>query len=158
MADTSNRGAGLIKKYNVNTVSRVDGKPIEECIVLEFKDPIARPAIKVWGDEMDKNGYSAVAADVRILLGKHQDSRYPFVPDDQKTALAGPIKLHFNDPNKPSVELHPNGDFLINGKVVTNDMEVFNGFKCWLYEARRHQGHYQDAPDTNAPPKSDKFS
>jgi len=32
----------------------------------------------------------------------------------------------------PSLEIKPNGDFLVKGKKITNDMEVYEAFKEWL--------------------------
>ncbi len=60
---------GLMQKYNV---SRVDGKLMSDCVVLEFKDPIARAGIKAWCDEMDKNGFSMAAHDARRMLAEYE--------------------------------------------------------------------------------------
>lgn len=56
---------GLIKKYHVE---RVDGKAIQDAIVLEFKDPIARVALSVWATEMRAKGYVKCADEVQSLL------------------------------------------------------------------------------------------
>lgn len=56
---------GLQSKY---LVERLDGKFVGKCIVLEFSDPIAQPAIERWAQEMFENGYPLVAQDVREIL------------------------------------------------------------------------------------------
>ena len=57
--------SGLTKRYNVE---RVDGKPVGECIVLEFRDPNARPAIAAFADAVEKDGYVNLANDLRTKL------------------------------------------------------------------------------------------
>ena len=32
----------------------------------------------------------------------------------------------------PVIRITPNGDFYVNGRLTTNDMEVYNGFKNWV--------------------------
>lgn len=64
---------GLYGKYHVD---RVDGKPITQgCIVLEFKDPIARPAIQFWAETMREAGYHQVHADVMAKLQTPEEAK-----------------------------------------------------------------------------------
>lgn len=56
---------GLKTKYKV---SRTDGKQIDNCVVLEFKDGIARAGIRAWSHAMRERGYTKVADDVDDLL------------------------------------------------------------------------------------------
>lgn len=56
---------GLYKKYHVE---RIDSKPVNDCIVLEFKDPIARKAIKHWAFLMRTEGYKELYRDVMDKL------------------------------------------------------------------------------------------
>lgn len=57
---------GLIEQYRVE---RLDGKPLKGgCIVLEFGDPNAWPAIKVWANTVEADGYGALATDVLTRL------------------------------------------------------------------------------------------
>lgn len=60
---------GLIKKYHVE---RIDGKPMPEgCIVLEWKDESAWPAIAIFSREVRKKGFQALADDLdNVLLSK----------------------------------------------------------------------------------------
>lgn len=54
---------GLKHKYDV---SRVDGRPIElGCIVLEFSDSRAWPALLTWASTVEEAGYHQLAKDVR---------------------------------------------------------------------------------------------
>ncbi len=55
------RDKGFIGKY---WVGRVDRKPVGDCLVLEFKDPIAHQAIIQWAEDMRKNGYEKVYTDI----------------------------------------------------------------------------------------------
>lgn len=64
----SDKERGLYNKYNV---SRTDGKPITGCaIVLEVGDPIARPAILRWAEEMRRAGYKQVWFDTVTELAE----------------------------------------------------------------------------------------
>lgn len=60
MPDTKDRG--LYGKY---LVERRDGKSIPHVIVLELDDPNAWPALRLWADTVEADGYDALAADVR---------------------------------------------------------------------------------------------
>lgn len=40
-----------------------------------------------------------------------------------------------NKGNNNTIIMKSNGDFIINDKVVTNDLEVYEGFKQWLSDA-----------------------
>ena len=65
----SDKTKGLYKKYEV---TRVDGKPIDNCIVLEFKDPIARDAIHKWASDMYLSGHKQLFYDVQKEILKHE--------------------------------------------------------------------------------------
>lgn len=56
------KGVGLFKKYSVTKISNPE-KDVD-AIVLEFDDPIARVGIIAWAEEMYKNGYQQVHADI----------------------------------------------------------------------------------------------
>lgn len=56
---------GLYKKYNVE---RVDGKPVDQCFVLELKDPLTHNALLVWSAELERAGYDTLAFDIRQLV------------------------------------------------------------------------------------------
>lgn len=59
---------GIYAKY---IVDRVDGKDIPNgCVVLEFNDPIARPAILNWANRMLDAGYEQVYIDVIAKLSE----------------------------------------------------------------------------------------
>lgn len=62
---SDNRERGLYKKYNVE---RVDGKPVEDAIVLEFKDELSRVIIQAWACRMFDAGYKDVYYDVQSKL------------------------------------------------------------------------------------------
>ncbi len=66
------REMGLFGKYRVE---RVDGKSIDRCIVLELHDPNSWPALRVWADTVEADGYTALAHDVRDWI--QQASRRP---------------------------------------------------------------------------------
>jgi len=59
---------GLKHKYNVE---RTDGKSLGSCIVLEIDDPNAWPALRVWADTVEADGYEKLAEDVRREIGKN---------------------------------------------------------------------------------------
>lgn len=62
----SNRDIGLIDKYYVE---RRDGRPVQgRCIVLEFGDPNAWPALLTWADSVEADGYQQLADDVRNVV------------------------------------------------------------------------------------------
>lgn len=66
----SSKEIGLIEKYNV---TRTDGKPIKRgCIVLEFDDPNAWLAIRVFADKVKRQGYTALWRDITNHLDKVQ--------------------------------------------------------------------------------------
>ncbi len=68
----NDRQQGLVEKYRVE---RRDGKPLKGgCIVLEFGDPTAWPAIKTWANTVEADGYSVLAADVRARLDAAADA------------------------------------------------------------------------------------
>ena len=66
---------GLKHKYDV---VRVDGKPIAlGCIVLEFSDQRAWPALLTWADIVEADGYVKLAQDVRrgVEAGRRAEIR-----------------------------------------------------------------------------------
>lgn len=66
------REEGLKHKYHVE---RVDGKPLGQCIVLEFDDPNAWPALTVWAETVRANGYERLSDDVHHLLSRSMERR-----------------------------------------------------------------------------------
>ena len=56
------KGLGLLKKYSITKIS--NPKKDVDAIVLEFDDPIAVEGIIAWAEEMYRNGYKQVHADV----------------------------------------------------------------------------------------------
>lgn len=60
---------GLISKYYVD---RVNGKPLGNCIVLEFKDFRARVGIKAFSETVRKDGYILLADDLDKELTKYE--------------------------------------------------------------------------------------
>lgn len=60
---------GLYKKYNV---SRVDGKPMGWCFVLEEKDPRAIPALEAYAISAREVGYQKLYDDLKIVIEKMQ--------------------------------------------------------------------------------------
>lgn len=66
-----NKDKGLYKKYEV---TRVDGKPMEGCIVLEFNDKLAREAIHKWSVDMYLAGNTKVFEDVQKELLKYENN------------------------------------------------------------------------------------
>lgn len=65
MADDKEKG--LYNKYNV---TRTDGKPVGECIVLEMDDPYTWLAIRVFADRMKACGYNKLYKDLTAKLNK----------------------------------------------------------------------------------------
>jgi len=59
------KSRGLYQKYKVE---RTDGKPLEDCVVLELKDPLARAALWTWVSEVEKYGYKQLARDTEAKL------------------------------------------------------------------------------------------
>lgn len=53
---------GFKHKYNV---SRVDGKPVGWCFVLDERDPNIPPALRAYADSCEARGYAALAVDLR---------------------------------------------------------------------------------------------
>jgi hypothetical protein len=64
----SDENLGLYDKY---IVTRTDGKDMKDCIVMEFKDPIARIAIQAWACRMFDAGYKKLYYDVQEKLDKY---------------------------------------------------------------------------------------
>jgi hypothetical protein len=62
---------GLYQKYRVK---KLNNKEVGPCIVMEFKDPLARRAIYAWAREMLEEGYTHVYIDTLRKLKEHQDS------------------------------------------------------------------------------------
>lgn len=62
---------GLYNKYRVK---KLNGKEVGPCIVMEFKDPLARRAIYLWAREMLEEGYTKVYIDTLRTLKEHQNS------------------------------------------------------------------------------------
>jgi hypothetical protein len=62
------KARGLYKKYEV---SRVDGKPVLDCIVLEFTDPRARVGLKAWADALAKD-YPQLSKDVFAKIAEYE--------------------------------------------------------------------------------------
>ncbi len=59
--ETIEKHKGLYQKYKVEKLS---GRPIGDCIVLEFDDPIAKDAIVTWAKSMRDAGYVQVWKDI----------------------------------------------------------------------------------------------
>ena len=92
----ASKTTGLEKRYNVH---RVDGKPIKcGCIVLEFDDSKAQPALLVWADSMEAAGYATVAADVRAAVD--DANLFHFMPDGTRI-LKNPHKPSSRDNDLP---------------------------------------------------------
>ena len=68
----SEKDKGLYNKY---IVKKVSGKELGPCIVMEFKDPIARKAIYTWAREMLNEGYKNVFIDTMRALKAHQNEK-----------------------------------------------------------------------------------
>lgn len=56
-------------------IERADHKPVDHAIVLEFNDPNSWPALRVWADTVEKDGYHELANDVRQTLRLYQDKK-----------------------------------------------------------------------------------
>lgn len=65
---SNDREKGLYTKYNV---SRVDGRPMQDAIVLEFKDPNARAGIKAFSEAVRADGYNHLADDIDLRLEEY---------------------------------------------------------------------------------------
>jgi hypothetical protein len=60
-------------KYHVE---RVDGQPLKGgCVVLEFGDERAAPALRLWADSMAREGLFQLAAEVRARIGSREPVR-----------------------------------------------------------------------------------
>jgi hypothetical protein len=59
------KNVGLISKYEVR---RVDAKPVGWCFVLEFKDPLAIPALEAYSVAARDAGYEPLADDLDVKL------------------------------------------------------------------------------------------
>ena len=66
----SDRQRGFYKKYNVE---RLDGKPIKNCVVLEFDDPNARIGISAFSKAVRADGYIKLANNLDTLLQYFED-------------------------------------------------------------------------------------
>lgn len=60
---------GLYQKY---IVRRTDGKPVGEGVFLQFNDPQARQAIKVWAETMHYKGFYELHDDVMAKLKEYE--------------------------------------------------------------------------------------
>ena len=56
---------GLFHKYDV---TRVDGRPVEWCFVLEDKDPLAPAALKAYAAAARRTGAGALAEDLEDVI------------------------------------------------------------------------------------------
>jgi len=64
---------GLYPKYEV---FRKDGKSIPQgCVVLPFDDPNSWPALLVWANTVESDGYVELAKDVRRLLANASNNK-----------------------------------------------------------------------------------
>ena len=72
MSDDRQRGL-----YNKYTVKRNDGKKLGACIVLEFKDPSARHAIRAFADAVRADGYNTLANDLLAQCTYHENQPVP---------------------------------------------------------------------------------
>ncbi len=87
----SDKEEGLYGKYRVE---RVDGKPMPAgCIVMEWKDPSARRAIRTFSDCVKKAGYLQLSDDLDKRLEAysedpgHYDSAMEFISELPATWL-----------------------------------------------------------------------
>lgn len=72
----SDKEQGLYQKYEVKKLSN-PGKKID-CIVLEFDDENARPAIAAFADKVELEGYQSLADDLRAKLRAYgEDANSP---------------------------------------------------------------------------------
>lgn len=65
----NDKNKGLYQKYKVE---RVDGKEVNDAIVLEFKDPHAREGIRAFRDSVLIDGYQALACDLTYKLEEYE--------------------------------------------------------------------------------------
>jgi hypothetical protein len=66
---------GLYKKYEVKKLSNPEKQV--DAIVLEFDDPIARPAIEAWAHSMNNAGFHRCAAEVFAKLLRISGDQMP---------------------------------------------------------------------------------
>jgi hypothetical protein len=59
------KNRGLYQKY---IVERVDGKPVDYCIVLELKDQNTWPAMLKFAETTRAAGYEALADDIEKMV------------------------------------------------------------------------------------------
>lgn len=62
------KNTGKTEKVGMSQVDAVCIKMVEDCIVLEFNDPIARKGIIAWANAMREEGYHQVYRDVMDKL------------------------------------------------------------------------------------------
>lgn len=66
------RSQGIELRYEVKKLTN-PGKELD-CLVLEFDDPIARVGITAWADEMFRQGYFKIAAQIYSKLVRYEES------------------------------------------------------------------------------------
>ena len=66
---------GLYKKYDVFKAGTKE--EVGDCIVLKFKDPIARSALYTWASAMYHNGFPEVHRDIMDILKATSLDDYP---------------------------------------------------------------------------------
>lgn len=100
---------GFYAKYNVE---RTDGKPVGACMVLEFKDRRARVALNVFREEVKKEGYNALADDIKKLLQEYslRDRGFEYTPQPKDPAPEIPepwtgAEIENHDANKIWVDI-----------------------------------------------------
>lgn len=64
------KSQGIFHIYNIE---RVDGRPMGDCIVLEFDDPNSAPALLTWADTVEEAGFSKLAENVREKLSGFEE-------------------------------------------------------------------------------------
>lgn len=113
-----NRNEGLKNKYKVE---RFDGRPVGQCIVLEFSDTNSHAAIATWADTVEADGYAALAHDVREQLAASYVAMLgnPLVP---KTTLVDGL------PVTPDHAVINPATGMQNAYVVLSDEEIAKGF------------------------------
>lgn len=83
-ADMSSKALGLYAKYNVE---RVDGKPVDDCFVMELRDANARAALRTYIDAVKKNGYEMLAVDIEKKLSTWADPIAQKKPPEKRTRI-----------------------------------------------------------------------
>lgn len=61
MSKDEEKEKGLYHKYDV--FKAATGRPVKDCVVLKFDDPLAQAALYLWAQEMYEAGYDKVADD-----------------------------------------------------------------------------------------------